>query len=420
MRKNRAKLNALVAILLTFSLFLVACSGGSKSSSESKSKVVKIGVILPLSGAVATIGEKSKIATDFAVEKINSSGGIKSLGGAKIEVVYGDSQGKPPVGVSEAERLLSDPEIVMLSGAYNSSVTLPASEVAERNNKIWFAPVPSEDTITERGFKNVFRLAEKSGMRVETQIKFLDSLKKEGNSIKTIALVYENQAFGQGVFKQWKEQLKKTDYNIVLEEAYDNNAADYTPVATKVKNANPDIVLLASLSKDAVLLTKAFVQQKVQAKAFIGTSAGYQDPEYVRNAGEAAANFYDISAWEPDVNRPYTEEINKEFVEKNGSSMTGEMVKDFVGMYVVADVLERAGSTDTEKLRNAFAETNITADGPNLMYSEKIQFDESGTFPDNSSLLVVQHQMIDGKVERVSVWPKEVARPGSEIIFPYK
>ncbi|RKJ52262.1 ABC transporter substrate-binding protein, partial [Butyricicoccus sp. 1XD8-22] len=346
MRKLSWLLFVIVAVIM-----LSACGNSSSDSStdtetSSEGDTIKIGTILPLSGASAQLGENSKKAIDMAVEEINEAGGIKALGGKKLEIVYADSQGDPPTGVSEAERLLSDPEIVLLNGAWQSGVTLPASEVAERNGKIWIAPVPSEDSITERGFKYVFRLADTSTMRVAAQIAFLKDLNKI-EPIKTVAVLYENTAWGTGVADTWKEELPANGFEIVLAEGYDGNAADLTPVATKVKNVNPDVVLMVSYLKDATLLTNAFVQQKVTPKAFIGTSGGYADAEYLKNVGTNALNFFDVAAWESDVNRPFSPEVNNKFKEKYGHDMNGEMVKEYVAIYTIADALERAGTTES-------------------------------------------------------------------------
>ncbi|GAX89263.1 ABC transporter substrate-binding protein [Effusibacillus lacus] len=361
----------------------------------------------------------SKRAMELAVEEINAKGGIKSLNGAKLQLVFADSQGKPQVGVSEAERLLTQEKVTLLTGSYQSGVTLPASEVAERYKKVWFASVPSDDSITSRGFKYVFRLADTSAMRVDSQVKFLEDLKKRFSSeIKTAALVYENTSYGQSVAKAWKEKLPKAGYQIVLDEAYDKGASDLTPVVNKVKSASPDVVLLTSYVADATLLVKGFHQQKVTPKAFIGTSGGYADPEFIKNAGEAALNIFDVAAWEVDVNRPFSKETDKKFFEKHKVHMNGEAVKEYAGIYVIADALERAKSTDSEKLREALASTNIT-EGPTQMYTNKIHFDKTGTLPD-PGLVMVQFQKVDGKVERVTVWPKEDARSGSKIVFPYQ
>lgn len=417
MKKHRFKKLSLLATTAVLALSLAACNDKEDTKqTETKGDTIKIGAIQPLSGASAPLGENSKKAIELAVSEINEAGGIKSLDGKKLEVVYGDSQGKPPVGVSETERLISQ-GVTLLTGAWQSGVTLPASEVAERNKKIWVAPVPSDDSITERGFDYLFRLADTSAMRVQAQVNFLNYL-NEKEPIKTVALVYENTAWGSGVANQWKEQLPKAGYEIVLQEGYDANAADLTPVATKVKNAKPDAVLMVSYVKDATLLTKTFVQQKVQPKAFIATSGGYADAEFIKNAGKEAIGFFDIAAWESDVNRPFSKETNEKFNGLHGHDMNGEMVKEYVGMYAIADALERAGSTDSEELKEAFKTMSLT-EGPTQMYAKEIHFNEKGTLPD-PGIVIVQFKEIDGKVERVTVYPAEDAREGSEIVYPYK
>lgn len=402
-------------------LVLAACGGddeggSSEGSGGSSDGAIKIGTILPLSGASAQLGANSQKAIDMAVEEINEAGGIKSLDGRKLEVVYADSKGQPPSGVAEAERLLSDKDIVLLNGAWQSGVTLPASEVAERNGKVWVAPVPSETSITERGFKYVFRLADTSKMRVAAQIEFLKELSQK-EEIKTVAVLYENTSWGSGVNDIWKEDLPAAGFEIVVAEGYDASAADLTPVVNKVKNAKPDAILMVSYLKDATLLTNTFVQQKVQPKAFIGTSGGFADAEYLTNAAKNSINFYDVAAWESDVSRPFSAEVNEKFKEIHGHDMNGEMVKEYVAIYAIADALERAGSTESDKIRDAFAETSIT-EGPTQMYAKKIHFDETGTLPD-PGLVVVQFQEIDGKVERVTVWPEADAREGAELVYPY-
>lgn len=421
MMKRGFLTKSLALAMLAISWVLVGAVGcGNKSTGDGfkPGSTIKIGAILPLSGASAPLGLQSKRAMEMAAEEVNANGGIKALNGSKIQLVFADSQGSPQVGVSEAERLLSEEKVVMLTGSYESGVTLPASEVAERYKKIWFASVPSEVTITTRGFKYLFRLAETTPMRIKAQITFLDDMKQQsGIPLKTVALVYENTAYGQGSAKGWKEMLPQSGYQVVLDEGYDKTAADLSPVVSKVKAANPDVVLLTSYVSDATLLVNAFKEQKVTPKAFVATSGGYANPDFLKNASDAALGFFDIAAWEVDVNRPHSKATDDKFFGKYNVHMNGEAVKEYVGIYVMADALERAASTDSETLRQAFATTDMTQ-GHSQMYTKRVHFDQSGTLPD-PSLIMVQFQKVNGKVERVTVWPRDDARKGSQPQFPY-
>ncbi|MFC4766211.1 ABC transporter substrate-binding protein [Effusibacillus consociatus] len=410
---------ALVAAGSLLSVSLIGCGKQESTAGQGSggSNDIKIGAILPLTGDAAPLGDQSRKAIQFAVDEINAKGGIKSMNGAKLQVVWGDSQGNQQVAQSETSRLITQEKVALITGAYQSGMTIPASQEAEKQKKIWFASVPSDDLVTSRGLKYVFRIADTSSMRVKTQIQFLNDMKKKSD-IKSIALVYENSSWGQGVAKYWKEELPKNGYDIVLNEAYDRKAADLTPVVSKVKNANPDVILMVSYVQDATLLAKGFKQQQVKPKAFISTSGGTADPQFLKNAGEDALNWFDVSAWEPDVNRPGSKELDKKFVEKFGTHPSGEQIKEYAGIYTIADALERAKSTDSDKLRDALKASNITS-GPTVIYTKTIHFDSTQTLPD-PSLVIAQFQKVNGKIERVTVYPASDARQGANIVFPYQ
>ena len=416
----RKALKSLGSVLAGSSLMFVLNSHGQAAGNASAE--VKIGYLLPLSAENAPQGQQSKRAIDMAVEEINGGGGIKSLGGAKLKIIYADTQSKPQVAVQEAERLISQENVDFLAGAYHSGVTLPASEVAERYKKVWWTPVSSDDSITNRpGFKYVFRLAEKTSMRIIAQLDFIEAMAKQSKTpVKTFALVYENNAYGQGAANAWKKLLPQHGWQIVLDEPYDPKTADPSPVVTKVKAANPDVVLLAnSFMPATVMLAKGFREQGVKPKAFFGTSGAHSDPDYLKNAGDAVMGVFDVSGWEPDVNRPYSMAAAKRFSDKYGVVLNNEAAKEYVGMFVVKDALERAGTLDPEKVRDAFASTNLTT-GITQMYSARVHFDSTGTFPDTSSMVLVQYLKVGGKLQRVTVGPQEQARVGQKLIFPYE
>ena len=415
LRGKYTKIIGLILVTAMMMCFVVGCSG---SESGSDVEVIKIGNILPLSGSAAPLGKIGQEARDMAIEEINAAGGIKSMNGAQIEMIYADSKGDPATGVSEAERLITHEEVALITGCYQSGVAMPSTEVAERYGIPYIVPVPSEDQITERGFKYVFRVAEKTSWRNRDQVTFVKEMaEKFDTPIKTVALIYENTSWGQGAVRAWEKYIPEAGLEIVLKEPYPSNSSDLTPVVLKCKNLNPDIIMLVFYVSDAALLTNTFAEHKVMPKAFVGTSGGFADPAYFELTGDNCEYYFDISTWEPDVNRPFSQEVNQKFTEKYGYAMNAEAVKAYASMYIIADALERAGSTDPEALRQAFAETNIT-EGPTQMYASEIVFDETGQMV-NAPLVISQMRKIDGKMERVSVWPEAEARPGMEIVWPY-
>ena len=381
-------------------------------------KVVKVGNIEPLSGPSASVGQQGKCARDLAVEEINAAGGIKSLGGAKIEMIYADSESKPEKGVAEAERLINTEKVHVLTGCWNSSVTYPTTAVAERYGIPFIVPVSVADKITEQGFKTVFRIAAKDSWWTRDQFAFLKDMAKETNTkIETVALVYENGDWGKGFAEGWKKLAEKDGYKVVLDEPYPSTATDLSPVVQKIKRANPDVLLLTSNAADAILLTNTLAEYKVKPKAIIGSGGGHADPSFMQAAGKNAQYVFDIVEWEMDVGKPGVPAFNEKFRAKCGYNPAGESVDAYVAMYVLADALERAGSLDPKAIRDALAATKLSS-GPAMVASyDAIEFDETGQNK-NAALCIVQINDIGKGLERLTVWPKSARRTGYTPVFP--
>ena len=381
-------------------------------------KTIKIGNVEPLSGPSASVGVQGKQAREMAVEEINAAGGIKSLGGARLELVYADSKSDPTVGVTETERLINTEKVNLLTGCWNSAVTYPATQVAERYGIPFVVPVAVRDTITERGFKNVFRIAAKDSWWVRDQFRFLKDMQEEtGVKLQKIAFVFENGDWGTGFAEKWRELAKKDGYEIVLDEPYPSTATDLTPVVTKLKAAKPDIVMLVSNAADAILLTNTMAEMQVKPKVVLASGGGHADPKFLENTDTNALGIFDEVEWNTDVNKPAAKPANEKFKKKYGYDLTGESVDAYVAMYVIADALERAASTEPAKIRDALAATNLTT-GPGMIVSyDGVQFDETGQNK-NAGIVIIQVAKVDGKPERVTVWPKSARRAGYTPVFP--
>lgn len=404
-------------LILLASLTLLAVPW-AQAPAAAESKVVKVGNIEPLSGPSAAVGQQGKFARDMAVEEINAAGGIKSLGGAKLEMIYADSESKPEKGVAEAERLINTEKVNVLTGCWNSSVTYPVTAVAERYGIPFIVPVSVADKITEQGFKNVFRIAAKDSWWVRDQFAFMKDMEKEFNTkIETVAFVYENGDWGKGFAKSWKEFAEKAGYKVVLDEPYPSSATDLSPVVTKIKRANPDVLLLVSNAADAILLTNTLSEYKVRPKAIIGSGGGHADPSFLKAVAKNGQYIYDIVEWETDVNKPGAKEANAKFKAKYGYNLAGESVDAYIAMYVLADALERAGSLDPKAIRDALASTNLTKGPAMIAAYDAIEFDQTGQNK-HASPCIVQINDVGNGLERVSVWPKSARRAGYTPVFP--
>jgi branched-chain amino acid transport system substrate-binding protein len=408
-------------VLMIFGIILAfgAAMGTWTSPVPAAAQEVVIGNILPLSGPVAPIGKVGREIREMAVEEINAAGGIKSMGGAKLKMIYADSRGDPKVAMTEAERLITQDKVACITGAFQSAVTYPSTEVAERYKIPYLVPVSVRDAITERGFKYVFRLAAKASWYARDQINFIKALTdRTGLAPKKLAFVYENTDWGTSTAEGWRPLAKEGGFEVVLDEPYPANAPDLTPVVLKIKRAKPDFILFVSYIADATLLMNTMAEHEVDVMGMIGSGGGHSDPQFIPNTGKNSIYFFDAVEWEADLNRPGLKETNKKFKDRYGYNISPEAANVYAAMYVLKDALERAGSADPEKLRDALAKTNYTK-GPGMIVPyEKISFDKEGQNPEAQLVVVQIRQMPDGSVERCTIYPWKVARAGYEPIYP--
>lgn len=376
---------------------------------ESKVDEIKIGVLIPLTGGQAATGENLKRSHELAAQMINEQGGIKSMGGAKIKLIFGDTQGDAAIGTNETERLITSEKVSALMGAFNSSVTFASTEVAERYKVPYLVPNSIMDEITERGFKYTFRMERIASGWSYDQIQFLKWLNEEvatpaGKPIKKLGFVFEDTDHGQSQSKAWRKYAQEAGFEVVLDQPYPSKSPDLTPVVMKVKNSGADVVIFVSYISDAILMFRTMSELQADVPAYLGSSAGYSDPSFIKEVGGLANYLFDLTEWTPDLNKDLSRKANQRFKETYGNNMNGAGAFCFSGTFVLADALERAASTDPEKIREALATTKITDGYATIIPWDTLEFDEKGQMQ-HTSMLVVQYQ--DG--ERRSVWPPEVA-----------
>jgi branched-chain amino acid transport system substrate-binding protein len=410
----------LLIFMMVLTFALAGCGGGQEAVDEGENQnpeTVKIGVLIPISGPLSTVGENLKLAYEFAKEEINNNGGIESLGGAKLEFVYGDQQGDPKVGASETERLIQREKVSALMGTFPSTVSYTQTEVAERYQVPYLEPSAMMDEITERGFKYTFRTIKPASYWAQEQIKFIKEMDENSDeNIQKLALIYENTDQGQSTSKGWRKYAEEMGYEIVVDESYPRDISDFSPLMMKLREADPDVILMTSYVSDAILLQKALAEYEINTVANIGTSSGFAFPAFVEECGDLSDYLFDLTEWNPDLS--HTElvaEKHEKFKnwEKNedGRSWNGAAAFCYATTYVLEDAIERAASTDRDAIRDALAETKITEGPATILPYSPIEFDENGQAK-GTRLILVQYQ--DGK--RVTVWPEDVK--AAEPVFP--
>jgi len=361
---------------------------------------VKIGPLLPLTGPLAMAGQTVKKVMAFAVEEINAEGGIKSLGGAKLELIFGDTQSKPDIAISEVERLVEKEKVAILTEAWQSFVTLPATQTAERLKTPYYVPVSYADNITERGFRYTFQQEPKASDVARDWVRFLDSVNKSvGKKITKVGLIYENTDMGQSNAAAAKKFLAEAGYELVADLSYPARASDLTSTIAKLKAAEPHVVLQASYLGDAILIAKTADRLGLHVP-FID-NGNINDPSYIKNIGALAEGKFGINMWNKDV--PGGKKLFDKYRARYGEDISGIYVLCYQAIWVFKEALEKAGSADPEALRNALATINLPGSKLYLPY-EKIQFNEKG-YNTGGGYIITQVQ----NGEWVTVWPEKYA-----------
>jgi branched-chain amino acid transport system substrate-binding protein len=407
-------------------IMLVLTSLGVPPAFSQAPKTIKVGVILPLSGPAASIGEYIREGMDFAAERFNAAGGVKSMGGAQIQYVYADHCSKPEVGMAEAERLILKEKIVALFGAWNSGVAMTASTVAEKYGVPFVVVLCIGDQITERGYKYTFRPHGKSGTDQKILLNFLiETGKRMKKPVEKIALVYDTTEGAQTPAKFWRQfvaeanQEKRANIKIVYDESFPMGMTDFNPVILKVKSARPDfMVLFSTATADGMLLAKNMAAQRYTPNLGVLSFGGATlDPVFVPQTGKNSEYWYTIQGWTKDLldtSPPWAREWYDGFKKKYNKEVNGDVCKVFLDTYTLFEGLQKAGTTEGKALRDAIASLDIT-EGPALMVrtTKRVKFDAEG-----------QNMYYDSGVAQITngqyvfVYPDHIAKSGYKVVWP--
>ncbi len=404
---------------------------------------IKVGIILPLTGPQAKFGEIEKSSFVMAVDEINSKGGVN---GRMIKLLIEDDTGKPDVGRSAAEKLISQNRVVMLAGGYSSSVTYAIAGVALNKAFPFLVNTGSADKITEpvsftpsgqraerlrkklseeKDAKKIVKLKDKIARlekRAEREAKailprfaifrlnppvseyasglegFLRSVVKP----QTAVILHENSLFGSKGAAAFRKSCKKLGIQVLLEESYDAGAVDFKPLLAKVKAADPDLIYLISYVMDASLLMRQSMELNMNPKLFAGAAAGFTLPEFKQNAGKASEKVVSATLWHQSLAIPGAKDYYDNFKKKYNKSAEYHGAEAYSAMYVIADVLKRARSFSSKDIKKALSETDMmTVFGP-------VKFTSYGRKIHQNRLKTYVVQWINGKLEMI--WPKKLAK----------
>jgi len=385
------------------------------AASATAAENVKIGVIYPLTGNAASAGQSAKDAVNLGVEIVNTAhpdlkalplgagAGLPNLGGAKIELDEADHQGNPQVGQQQTLRLITQDHVVAMLGSYHSSVSLVATAVAERQGIPYLVADSVAQNITGRGFKWIFRTTPIASDFAKAYAGFLTDLKNSGRKIEKIAVINENTDYGTSVAASILDAAKAANINVAAQVPYNANSSDVSAQVIQLKTLQPDAVIFVSYTADTILYFRAMKNLDYLPPIIIGDDAGFSDPTFIPNAGDLAQGAINRSAF--DIGKPGSNSyiVNELFKAKYGRDLDDTSARWMQGFFVLADAINRAGSTEPDKIQAALQATDLKPDQLIMGYNG-VKFDATGQNTLASTFLI----QLKGK-QYVSVWPPNLA-----------
>ena len=320
---------------------------------------VKIGVLHPVSGALSYSGQQGRLGATMAIDEINGAGGIKALGGTKIDPIFGDAQSTPDGGNAEVEKM-NEAGVCAVVGGYASAICLSATQTAARYDLPYVVDVGVVDSIVTRGLKNTFRFGPGFGVIAKTALDNLVSINDQaGKPAKTVMIVHEDSAFGAGLAKLLNTQLPDRGFQVLETIPHPTPTREFENVVLKIKAQNPDLVIPANYYNEYVLLARTMQQQRVRQKGIYSVLGGAASSyKFVKEFPEAAQYIMDCNHWF-DPKNPKALALKKK-VEDKGQFYTYEVYMNYSCILLLADAIERAVSTDRGRITIALASSTFS------------------------------------------------------------
>jgi len=386
-------------------------------------KVIKIGVLLPLTGKAALDGACLKNGMDLAAEIINNktdidvplgkTEGLPNFGGAKIELVYADDQGLPEKGMSEAERLIGSGEIVALCGSYTSSTTATAQMIAERYKFPMLNGLATSPMLNKKGLKWFFRTTPDDAIFMRSFFDFLEDYKEtKGKKYETVAIIHEDSLWGTDCGRLLFDLAHEYGYKVATNISFASGTIDLTSEVQRIKLADPDILLQIGLLQDQILLVKTLKYLNVNLEGLFG---GIQYRAILDALQEDAEGMIFREVFNEDATK--TNSNAKKIVDLWNSKYStgmGNCPRAINAIFVLADAINRAGSTDPELIRKALVETDIPKEKLFLSWNG-VKFDKNGLNEKANGIIV---QVQDGILHQIWPFADSIYKP-SEPLFKH-
>lgn len=393
----------------------LSLAGMARRGARAQGSEVVVGAVFQMSGANAQVGVDAQHAIETALDVINKDHdldlplakgtGLSGLGGARVKVVYADHQGDPQKGRAEAERLITQDKVSVLIGTYQSAVAATVSQTAERYQVPFLSADNSSPSLHRRGLKYYFRAAAHDEMFSTAMFDFFDMLRKKGHKIETLALFHEDTIFGTDSANAQTKLAGERGYKILVDIKYRANSPSLTSEVQQIKTANADVLMPSSYTTDSILLVKTMAELGYKPKAIVAQNAGFSEKSFYDAVGDKVEGVISRASFALDLaaKKPAVAKVNEMYKARSGKDLNDLTARQFMGMLVLCDGIDRAKSPQGPAIREALAATEIPGERT-IMPWKRVKFGPDGQNNEADPVLV---QYIGGKF--VTIFPAEVA-----------
>jgi len=350
-------------------------------------EVVKIGHVAPLTGGIAHLGKDNENGARMAVDEINAAGGVK-IGDKtlKLELLGEDDKADPKEGTLAAQKLV-DAGVVAVVGHLNSGTSIPASKIYADANVTQISPSATNPKLTEQGFKTTFRVVANDNQQGGVLANYAANEMKA----KTIAIIDDRTAYGQGLADVVEKVSKEKGVKVVAREFTNDKATDFNAILTKVRAAKPDVVMYGGMDATAGPMAKQMKQLGIKAPMLAGD--GVCSPEFIKLAGDAANVLTCSMAGEAVEKLAKGEEFKQKYKAKFNQEVQVYSPYSYDAVYVIAEAIKRAGKADRASITAAMPATNYAG------LTGQIAFDDKGDIKNGA---ISMFKVKDGKLEYIS------------------
>jgi branched-chain amino acid transport system substrate-binding protein len=349
--------------------------------------VVKIGHVAPLTGGIAHLGKDNENGARLAVDEINAAGGIKA--GDKtytFELVAEDDKADPKEGTLAAQKLV-DAGVVAVVGHLNSGTTIPASKIYTDAGIVQISPSATNPKYTEQGFKTAFRVVANDNQQGAVLANYAAGELKA----KTIAIIDDRTAYGQGLADVVERVAKEKGLKVVAREFTTDKATDFNAILTKIRAAKPEVVMYGGMDATAGPMAKQMKQLGIKAKYLTGD--GVCSPEFIKLAGDAGEGMICSMAGEAVEKLAKGAEFTAKYKAKFNQDVQIYSPYSYDAVYVIAEAIKRAGGPDKAKVVEEVAKTNHPG------VTGTVTFDEKGDIKGGA---ISMFEVKGGKLEYMS------------------